>query len=244
MLSLKKSSEQNHSKCSRQERKPKARKRVERTRTSFDKSEYERCLQDFRAARIVADQCNLWVMANLVRDSLPEYAERAYDAIRRVDAKRRAAIEQGISSRQIAAEIERSIGKPEVANELDAEASYGCETLAEMKRESRPKVLGALHGKALPGALLYLALLEEHITARIGKRPTPNETAQIASALLAGLGRLPDAGIDPTLLRKRLEQFRKRNPSRLEEMRRLTAANSGEILLDRIYGKAFIADRI
>jgi len=221
------------------------RKRFERKTTSFDKAKYETYLRPTSRSRAIAAQCNVWVMANLVRDFLPEYAERAYDTVRRLEAKRQASIEHGISSRQIAAEIERSMGNTEVASALEAEVSYGHETLAKMKRESHPKIMGALHGKTLAGGLLYLSLLDEYIAAKIGRKATPNELEQITSALLVGLERLPTDGIDPVLLKKRLEQFRKRNPSRVEEMKRLTThSSSGESLLERFYGKAFIADRI
>jgi len=165
--------------------------------------------------------------------------------MKRLDAKRASVVQSGVSSFHAAAEIYRSRGQIELAAQCESNAAYGRRTLIQMKNESRPKMLGALHGKVLPGAFLYLVCLEEYIAAKIGRKPLPSEIAHILSALLTGFNRLPDVGIDPDLFAKRSKQFRERNPLLIEEMKRKTSCDpSGNNLLDHIYGKAFIADRI
>lgn len=212
---------------------------------------YDQYLRDNPHAGAVAaklvPRCNLLVMANLVRDSLPEYGGQAYEVLRRLDEQKKSELECAISGLRAAAKIARRSGQTEDAARWESEASHFGEILSFVTSDSRPKALGALRGKELPGALLYLVCLEEYIAAKTGRKPRPSETAHIVSALLMGFDRYPHVGVDPDLLAKRLKQFRKRKGNHLwiEDMRRRTECDSsGENFLDRIYGKTFIADGI
>jgi hypothetical protein len=218
----------------------------ESRRLSFNKEEYLEFLRNDSGAKATAAKCNLWVMVNLVRDSLPEFGNQAYETIRNIDAKKQAVIERGIAFFDARSELARTTGQTTATSQLEAEASHGRKTLRQMRRDSLPKILGALHGRALEGALLYQVFLEEYLAAQNGACPHSKVTTYILSALLLGLDRFPKETIAPELFAKKSRQFRRRNPGMIKEMRRLIAPStpSGESQLDLQYGKRFIADRI
>ena len=74
------------------------------------------------------------------------------------------------------------------------------------------KKLGALNARELPGELIVLAELEDYIAKCTGTRH-PKELAWLVEAALASIDRLPDSGVDPEILAKRLKEFRERNPN-------------------------------
>jgi len=178
-------------------------------------------------------------MVNLVRDSLPDYGTRAYGVIARRDVEKKTELGCAISGLRTAANIARRSGETEAATRWDSDADQFQEILRFVECDSRAKTLGALRSKKMPGALLYLASLEEYIIAKTGTAPRPTETAHIVCALLTGFDRYPDAGIDPDLLARKLKGFRKRNPLYIQEIKQKNKCNSaGKNELDRIYGNS------
>ena len=203
----------------------------------FNKSEYDRFLLGFPSVSALAAKCDLQVMVELLRLSL-HYGPQSYRDMHDAEAKKESKLICAIDGLQAAAEIIRDSGQGLTKEEVVLEEceSRFREILMDMKSDPdvRPKALGAYGGHKPPGAPVYQACLEEYIAAKLGRRPRPSETSRIVSALFTGLGRYPNADIDPDALAKKLNRFRQRNPRRLEAIRRDTKCDpSGENELDR-----------
>jgi hypothetical protein len=224
-------------------------RQTEYKKVVFSKHRYDQHLSAVPKAAAVAAKlvpsCNFWVLVNLVRNSLPEHGRRLYDILRESDAQKKSELECAISGFHAAARMARHAGDTDAAARWESEASHFSEILKRVESDSRPKVRGALHGKKLPGAMLYLVYLEEYITVKTAIRPLPSETAHIVSALLCGLDRYPNEGIDADLLSQRLKKYREQNPLDVEDMKRKTKRDSsGQNELDRRLGKPAPGDQI
>jgi hypothetical protein len=211
----------------------------------FDKQKYELYLGTDPATKATAGKCNLRVMAKLVRDSLPEYAHRQYEKIKRDEKQKRSKLNCIISGVLAAAEIFRRTGQIEDAIRCESYAVGFRAVLDAVESDFSVKTLGAVEGKVLKLGLLSVARLEEYITSKSGRRPSRVEIAHIVSALLVGFDRCPEGGVHPDLLAKRVKNLRKRNPKFIEAMRRENECDtSGKTLLDRIYGNSSKTHRI
>lgn len=216
----------------------------------FSKRRYDRFLANNPAAGDVAAKlvscCDLQVMANCVRNSLPPFAAQAYKLIGKDEDQKKSDLVCAISGLHAASKIARRSGETKAAARWEDDESHFREILNKVKPDPRTRLLGALGGKRLPFAPLYLVCLEEYIAAKTGKKPRPSETAHIVSALLRGFDQYPPSeSVDADLVAKKLKQFRKRNPIYMETVRRIVECDpSGKNELDRILKKPDAADRI
>jgi len=207
----------------------------------FDIEKYEKYLRDDPKAASTATEliphCNLGVMAMIVLQCF-EYGEQNYSRMAAEDKQTKDELECIVLGFQLAAKWGRR--QPESVDDAirwESEAAKFGEILRLKGSDSRPKMRGALRGKQLPGAILYLVVLEEYITAKTGARALPNKMVQVIHALLAGFKKHTDISIDQELLAKRITRYRKDNPLDIEAVKRMTECDSsGQNALDRMFG--------
>lgn len=130
------------------------------------------------------------------------------------------------------AESAAKTGNDRLACDLFSGIAVFREALADEERESKKRLVVP---RVLPVSSLYLVVLQDHITAKIRRKPMPTEMARMLSAILKGFGKLPD--VDPDHLAKRCDTFRKNNPLWMKEVKRLTECGpDGLNELDRRFG--------
>jgi hypothetical protein len=164
--------------------------------------------------KLLKGGCTLQNVGALLRNGLEERASSLYEGRRERGDRSITTLQNGVKTLTALADFYRREGQLKEAARMETEKSYAEELLvrADAKETYDTKRLGALHGKMLPLAPMVLAVVDDYIATKTGAHPTPKEMAHLAEAILYAYDRLPDDGVDPDLVAKKIKQFRERNP--------------------------------